>query len=92
MAKHQASITAKFEWKKHSALQSIKDRYLIPAVVNFSSDDYYWLNNCLKDTMKVLSNEREQGVLVMFEKLLRYQQVIEAILFEYTDTILSRIN
>ena len=42
----------------------------------FTSDDYYWLNNCLKDTIQVLRESANELTIVMLEQLIKYQQVI----------------
>ena len=86
------SLTFAFEWHTHPALSSVKKGYcLSDSDPGFGSDDYFWLNNCLKDTIRVLSAERESLARVMLEKLLYYQSVVEAILFESPEEILDRI-
>lgn len=63
-------------------MYSIKKGYNLPEEdPNFTSDDYYWLNNCLKDTVKVLSAQFDPLAHIMLEKILIYQQLIEVFLF-----------
>ena len=92
IVRHLNSLTFAFEWNHHPALASVKRMYCLSDFdPEFGSDDYYWLNNCLKDTIKVLSSSKDTLPRVMLEKLLYYQSVVEAVLFENPSEILDRI-
>ena len=83
MDRHLNSLTLDFDWQNHKAMNSVREKYLLPQNCSkFDSDDYFWLNNCLKDTIKMLSTQFDLLATVMLEKLIRYQQIVEAFLFE----------
>jgi hypothetical protein len=91
--RHLSSLTEAFGWHEDPGLNELRELYCLPGgSLIFGSDDYYWLNNCLKESIKMLEIEFEPLAQVMLEMLLRYQQVIEAFLFEPAAELLSRIN
>ena len=66
MIRHLNSLTKLFDWDNQTALAAVKKLYNLPSEnPNFESDDYYWLNNCLKDTILVLSSKLEHLSAVM---------------------------
>lgn len=77
MVRHLGSLVEIFEWESQASLKSMVFLFNLPhQAYKFESDDYYWLNNCLKDTIRELSFETDTLPLVMLEKLMRYQQVV----------------
>jgi hypothetical protein len=55
VARHLKSITFYYSWDEQDGLRKLKQNYWLPSSEeSFTLDDYYWLNNCLKDTLKGL--------------------------------------
>jgi len=47
-------------------MQKVKESYPSPANAQaFASDEYYWLNNCLKDAIQGLVERKENKAQVM---------------------------
>lgn len=66
IVRHLSSLTFAFEWQNQSGLNSIRKSYSLPEEdPHFHSDEYYWLNNCLKDTIKVLTAQFEPSAHIM---------------------------
>ena len=52
LSQHLTQLVEVFQWKNHPELLSMTRPYpLYQEQFHFSSDEYHWLNNCLKDTI-----------------------------------------
>ena len=78
MTRHLSSLVRTFGWSSQPGLNAISTEvYSLPAGdPEFCSDDYFWLNNCLKDTIQVLRESENERTILMLEQLIKYQQVI----------------
>ena len=62
---HLAHLISVFEWGKQSALKELSKNYKLPENASkFHSDDYFWMNNCLKDTIKTLSESKDNSTML----------------------------
>lgn len=60
IARHLKSITVYYCWDEQAGLRKIKQNYSPPlSEESFTLDDYYWLNNCLKDTLRGLMKRKD---------------------------------
>jgi len=55
MSRHLGKLIDVFEWNKQKAMAQLSYDYDIPrGGDHWESDEYHWLNNCLKDTIRAL--------------------------------------